>query len=228
MMKAILLPILMAGAVTGAATAQEVKPAPVQAPAEDAAKEVKKPTVYTVGTQVPKDLVLTDIDGKTLSMKELRGKTVVVTWYAMNCPAIKATVDRLKAMAKEFEGDKDVVLIAINSDKNELADAKPTGVDKDGKPIKPYAAIRKYMKDKKINFRMFVDPGNKIADRFQAKTTPHMFVIDGKGIVRYSGALDNDMRMKKEEKDYRNYVTETVEAIKANRLVTTTNTKPYG
>lgn len=223
-MKAILLPILMAGAITSAATAQEAKPAPVQ----DATKEVKKPTIYTVGTQVPETLVLTDLDGKTLAMKDLRGKTVVITWYAIQCPAIKATVERLKAMDKEYNQGKEVVFIAINSDKNELADAKSTGVDKDGKPLPTFATIRNYMKENKANFRMFVDPGNKIADLFKAETTPHMFVLDGKGVVRYSGALDNDMRLKLEEKEYRNYVKEAVAAIQANRLVTTTNTKPYG
>lgn len=225
-MKRSLLSLLVAAALPLSATAQvEATPTPTQ----DAEKaEAKKPKVYKIGTQVPADLRLKDIDGNELTMKELRGKIVVIAWYAIYCPGIKATEDRLKAMAKKYDEGKEVVLIAINSDKGELSDARPVGLDKDGKPLKPFPRIRGYMKDKEINFRMFVDPGNKVADLFQAKTTPHMFVLDPKGVVRYSGALDNDMSLRKEKEDYVHYVDQAISAIKAKQEVTTTTTKPYG
>ena len=79
-----LAPLMAALLVAGPALAQgtpDAKPA-------TADQEKEKPKVYAVGTQVPADLTLHDLDGKKLTMKELRGKTVVITWYAYKCPAI--------------------------------------------------------------------------------------------------------------------------------------------
>jgi len=222
-MKHLSLSILLAAALPLAAPAQ----APAPPAASDQAK-VEKPTHFDLGTAVPADLVLTDLDGKTLSMKDLRGKVVVVTWYAIYCPGIKLTVERLKELAKEYGEGEDVVLLAINSDKGELADAKPVGMDKEGKPLQPFPRIRAYMADKKVNFRMFVDPGNLIADKFRAKTTPHMFVLDRKGVVRYSGALDNQMHLKKDKEGYEPYVRNAVAAILAGEEPAVTKTRPYG
>lgn len=227
------LPVFLCGLVfAGAAIAQD--PAPVAEPATSPTakaqeKEKAKPKVYEVGVQVPEELTLVDLDGKTLTMKELRGKIVVLTWYAYRCPAIKTAEPLLKKMAMEYAGKKsDVVFLAIDSDKGELADAEPTGVDAEGNPIKPYAALRSAMKKRGVDFRVFADRGNVVADLFRAKTTPHMFVLDAKGIVRYSGALDNDPRQRKDEKEYVNYVRDAVTALRDDKVVAVKTTKPYG
>ena len=225
-MKSSLLTALCTGLLAGPVLAQGGAPVAKQLPAD---QEEEKPKVYEVGTQVPAELTFTDIDGKKLTMKELRGKTVVLTWYAYKCPAIKKAEPELKEMAAAYAAkDSEVVMIAIDSDKNELADAKPEGVDEDGKPLKPYHKLRTAMAERKINFRVFVDPGNVIADLFQAQTTPHMYVIDAEGVVRYSGALSNDPRGRKKEDERVNHVVETVALLQAGKEVVVTNTRPYG
>lgn len=230
-MKTPLLVSLGVAVLATALHAQDPAPAPKPAAQPDATQkqEAEKPKVYEVGTEVPEDLALTDLDGKTVTMKDLRGKIVVLTWYAYKCPAIKTAEPALNKMAKAYgKKDSEVVMIGINSDRGELADAEPTGVDKDGKPLKPYAKLRKTLKDRKVALPIYVDRGNVVADLFQAKTTPHMFVIDAKGVVRYSGALDNDPKGRKKPAEFVNYVDDAVNALKADKEVAVATTKPYG
>lgn len=228
-MKPLHLTALLALALPASAVAQDAKPKPSvkQAPAV-AQEKAQEPKVYSVGTTVPEKVTLIDMDGKKTTMKQLRGKHVVLVWYAKNCPAIVASGDRLAATAKELAKHKDVVMIAVNSDKNDLKDAAPVK-DADGKVTKPaFASLRKHMKDKKINFGMAVDKGGVLARKFQAKTTPHVFVIDAKGVVQYSGALDNDPRGRKSKDEYKNHALAAVTELKAGKPVTVKSSKPYG
>lgn len=226
-MKPLHLTALLALALPASAAAQDATPTPsvTQAPA-DAAKKAQEPKIYTVGTTVPETVTLVDMDGKKTTMKDLRGKNVVFVWYAKDCPAIKASGKRLAATAKEIAKHKDVVMIAVNSDRKDLADAAPSK-DAEGNLIKPFAKLRKHMADKKISFGMMIDRGGLLATKFQAKTTPHVFVVDAKGVVQYSGALDNDPRGRKKD-DYVNYALTTVTELKAGKAVTTKSTRPYG
>ena len=70
------------------------------------------------------------------------------------------------------------------------------------------------------------DNGAKVADRFDARTTPHCFVIDAKGVIQYAGAFDDDPRGRKENPV--NYVGEAVDALLDGKKVETTKTRPYG
>ena len=226
-MKPNLLTLLAGLALAGPALAQDPAPADPANKAQDA--EAEKPKVYEVGTQVPEELTLVDMDGKKLSMKEARGKVVVMVWYAYKCPAIKQANPLLKKMAAAYaKTDGEVLMIGINSDRGELLDAKPEGVDEDGNPKKPFHALRTALQKNKMNFPVFIDKGNVVADLFQAKTTPHVFVLDAKGVVRYSGALDNDPRGSKKADEKVNYVNEAVKAIRAGEEVQTATTRPYG
>lgn len=227
-MKPLHLTALLALAFPAGAVAQEAAPAKptAQQPAAVQEKE-KEPKVYELGTKVPEKVTLIDMDGKKTTMKQLRGKHVVLVWYSKDCPAIKASGDRLAATAKQLGAHKDVVMIAVNSDKNDLKDAK-AAKDADGNLIKPFAKLRKHMKDKKINFGMAVDKGGVLARKFQAKTTPHVFVIDAKGVVQYSGALDNDPRGRKSKEEYTNYALAAVTELKSGKPVTVKSSRPYG
>ncbi len=213
---------LLLAAVTPAQQIPVTTPQKISEP--DATKA--KPKVYTVGSVVDPALTLVDIDGKKVTMKDLRGKTVVLSWYSMTCPYMKPAVPKLKTMAKEFQG-KEVVMIGINSNKGEIADAKP-GVDAKGKPTKPFARFRGDAAKKGVKYRLVADVGNVLADLFQAQTTPHTFVIDGKGVVRYAGALDNDPKNTKKSAEYVPYVTDALNSVLAGKQVTTTSSKPYG
>ena len=62
---------------------------------------------------------------------------------------------------------------------------------------------------------------------FRARTTPHCYVIDQKGVLRYEGALDNDPRGRKGE-DATMYVRDAIDAALAGKKYAKSSTKPYG
>ena len=205
-----------------------VFPSSLFAQEEVPAKKPEKPKLLEVGGVVPEDLLLIDIDGHQTRMKDLRGKVVFFAWYSFNCPALRSAGPKINQLAKKYVSAKDVAVFTINSDFRELADSKPEGTDKDGNPIKPYPQIRSHWAKKKMIPPALVDPGNVIADFFQAKTTPHIFVVDTKGVLQYSGALDNDPRGRKKLKNLLPYADLAIQAILEGEKVPTSFTKPYG
>lgn len=210
--------------VTGAAFAQESKPAtPAAGPV------VQKPKVFEVGKPVDENLVFTDVDGNKTTVKDMKGKTIVLAWYCTTCPYVPPAVPKLTKMVADYKG-KDVMLLAISSNEHDLADAQPAAgaTDDKGNPVKPFASLRKHLTDKKVTLKLYVDVGNKIADLFNAQTTPHMFVIDAKGVLRYSGALDDDPRADKKDGERQDYVRQVVDALLAGKEPPMSSTKPYG
>jgi hypothetical protein len=71
-----------------------------------------------------------------------------------------------------------------------------------------------------------LDPEGRVGHQFDAKVTPHMFIIDGTGVLVYNGAVDDDPRGNKEDK--KNYVKDALDALLAGKSVATSSTRPYG
>lgn len=64
---------------------------------------------------------------------------------------------------------------------------------------------------------------------YDAKTTPHMFIINAEGVLVYNGAIDsNPSRHAKDIKGAENYVKSALAALKEGRAVATPVTQPYG
>lgn len=73
---------------------------------------------------------------------------------------------------------------------------------------------------------VLLDAGHHVADLYQAVTTPHIFVIDRDGILRYTGAVDNaSFRLRRPT---RFYLDEAVEALLAGHLPPIQQTMAYG
>ncbi len=114
-----------------------------------------------------------------------------------------------------FKG-KDVVWLAIDSTKPDHKDGYTEDMirewkNSDGVKL-PYAVLR--------------DADGKVGRAYGAKTTPHMYVVDKKGALVYSGAIDDNPHGAK--KDATNYVARAVEAALAGSTVEVASTKPYG
>ena len=78
-----------------------------------------------------------------------------------------------------------------------------------------------------FNHNVLFDHGNKISSLFQARTTPHCYVIDKKGVIRYAGGLDDDKGNKDPQKATR-YVRDAIDAILANKEIEVQSSRPYG
>jgi peroxiredoxin len=85
-------------------------------------------------------------------------------------------VERIGSLVKDYK-DKDVRFVGIHSNKHETVEE-----------------IKEYRKKHDFEFLVLKDPDNKIADYFQARRTPEVFVLDNEHILRYRGAIDDNQK----------------------------------
>ncbi|MGD9561820.1 MAG: redoxin family protein [Pyrinomonadaceae bacterium] len=121
------------------------------------------------------NFTLTDTDGATKSLADLKGKKgTVVVWLSAQCPVVKAYKDRINAAAAEYNA-KGIAFIGINSNATE-----------DLNWVKSNKAEFGY------DFPVLIDKGNVLADKWGASVTPEVFYLDAKNVLLYHGAIDND------------------------------------
>lgn len=166
-----------------------------------------------IGEAAP-DFKLTDTSGKTVTLAEFKGKTVVLTWFNPECPVIVQhckTGTTLKDLSKDFK-DKGVVFLAINSSG---AGMEGSGTEKNANAKKEFG----------LDFPILLDESGTVGRSYGAKTTPHCFVVDKTGKLVYAGAIDNGSMGKNGDK---NYVREALTAVLADKPVATAETRSYG
>ncbi len=211
--------ILLSPLLVAQGSIPTTKPQTPKKPAVPKKQSPKKyPKLFSVGKPVDPALSLKTITGKTISFKSLRGKVIVVHFWSTRCPFVKLSDPKMIALAKNY-AKKGVIFLAINANKTELRHKGPK--------TQGYPELKKVAKDRGLPYPILVDPGNKAADRFQARTTPHCYVIDAQGILRYQGALDNDPRGRKRE-GVRHYLAEAIDAVLSGKKVQQANTRAYG
>jgi peroxiredoxin len=131
-----------------------------------------------IGKRAP-DFSLTDTDGVAVKLSTLRGKTVVLEWFNPDCPFVKHAHGKgpLKDLAKRMSNDK-LVWLTINSN----------GPNKQGAGLE-----RNRLAKTEYGFanRVLLDESGKVGRLYGAAKTPHLFVIDAKGVLVYRGGLDN-------------------------------------
>lgn len=172
-----------------------------------------------VGSPAP-DFTLTDIEGKTYRLSELKGKTVVLEWTNPDCPIVKKHYDRsgnIPSLQQKATGDG-VVWLSINS--------ASKGGQGDYAPEK----VKSWQQKNKSNPTAYLrDPTHQVGKLYDARTTPHLFVIDPNGTLVYNGAIDsissgNPDDIAKAE----NYVVSALSAVKNGGTPAKGTTKPYG
>lgn len=133
--------------------------------------------VAQLGQPAP-DFELQDLSGKNYKLSELRGKTVILEWYNPQCPFVEYAYKEgpLKDLAARSK-DK-VVWLNINSG--------APGKQGAGKELN-----QKLAQSLGVKNPVLLDEAGKVGRAYGAKTTPHMFIIDDKGVLVYRGALDN-------------------------------------
>jgi thiol-disulfide isomerase/thioredoxin len=215
MKNSILSLLALCGALALPIAAQDKKPDAKP----EAASAQKAPEAYKLGATVDENITLKDIDGKELKLKDLKGKVVFIHFWSMTCPYEIVADPKVQALEKAWAG-KDVVVLAINANKTEIGEVPPSDAS-------AYDKIREHLKEKKMAMRVFADHGNKVADLFGARSTPHCYVINQKGVLVYAGGLDDDPKGDKGEATQQ-FVRDAVEATLAGKEVKVKDSKPYG
>jgi peroxiredoxin len=200
-------------AVLGALSAAAVIAAPPTEPSAPAAPAAPAagPKTAKVGEPAPA-FTLKDSTGQERKLSDYKGKIVVLEWTNAECPVVQERY-KIKTMAKAFqqakEVNKNVVWLAINTTYN-------TNAEKNNVWIKQNA----------IEYPILLDVDGVVGKLYDARNTPHMYVIDQQGILRYHGAIDDNKTGDKT--DPTNYVVNAIKQITAGETVAPDHVKPYG
>jgi cytochrome oxidase Cu insertion factor (SCO1/SenC/PrrC family) len=180
--------------------------------------------VAEVGKEAPA-FTLMDTDGKKVSLADFKGKTVVLEWFCPTCPysggrggdkSIHASGRVGALMTAMKKADPDAVYLLIDSSTVKMRTTAEKLAEQD-------AAIKKKLG---ISAPILIDADTGVAKAYGAKATPHVFVIDGEGVLRYQGAFDDQRRGGSDLGT--NYVLTSVTAIKKGEKVEPTYVKQYG
>ncbi|NOT42057.1 MAG: redoxin domain-containing protein [Alphaproteobacteria bacterium] len=161
----------------------------------------------------------TDSNGKSHTLSDFKGKTVVLEWTNDGCPYVKKHYGsgNMQRLQQEITAAGGVWLSIISS-----APGKQGHVN--GAEANQLTA-----KHKAQPTAVLLDPTGAIGRAYEAQTTPHMFVIDPTGNVRYMGAIDDQPSTEAATIALaRNYVREAFKAVSTGAKVAETATDPYG
>lgn len=176
------------------------------------------PAAAAVGKPAP-DFNLTDTTGKKRSLSDANGKFLVLEWTNYDCPFVRKHYEskNMQGLQKTFTG-KGVVWYSINS--------SATGRQGNYAPEK----INELMKSNgAVPTAYLIDADGKVGKAYGATATPHMFVINPKGVLIYAGAIDdNNSTDISDVKQATNYVQKALTEAMANKPVSTASTQAYG
>jgi peroxiredoxin len=165
------------------------------------------------------EFTLTDSNGTAHSLSDFRGKTVVLEWTNAECPFVVKHYKPGNMQRQQAEATANgVVWLTINSG----APGKQGHVDGAGAN-----AIIEQTGGKQTAY--LIDADGKVGRLYGARTTPHMYVIDGEGVLRYMGAIDsNPSGDPADIAAATQYVEVALAELAAGKPVTAPVTQPYG
>lgn len=180
---------------------------------EPAAEAPEHPVV---GELAP-DFALPDENGEEHRLSDHRGKTVVLEWFNMECPYVQrhykeGTFDKI---LKDFGGTDEIVWLAIDTTYNHSAQTTSDWKEEANQ-------------EREFDYPVLQDPSGEVGRIYEAKTTPHLFVIDAEGVLQYMGGIDDDPRGRTAPEERTNYVRAALEAMRAGEPVETSEAQPYG
>jgi peroxiredoxin len=158
-----------------------------------------------INHQAP-DFHLPDLWGVFHKLCDYRGRIVIVNFWSAECPHSERADH--STMACLVQWGEDVQLLSIAANRNETAQI-----------MEDAARARRLP-------TVLLDAEHLVADLYEAVTTPHAFVVDREGILRYRGAID-DVTFR-QRKATRFYLEEAVEALLDGRMPGLQETPAYG
>ncbi|KQP42319.1 alkyl hydroperoxide reductase [Methylobacterium sp. Leaf104] len=160
-----------------------------------------------------------DSDGRTVRLSDYAGKTVVLEWTNHDCPFVMKHygAHAMQALQKTWTGRGVVWLSVISSAPGEQgavdgAEANRLTKTRDAAPT-----------------AVLLDPAGSVGRAYDARTTPHMFVIAPDGTLAYQGGIDDKPSADPADlKTARNLVDAALTELAAGRPVSVRSAKPYG
>ncbi len=152
------------------------------------------------------DFELPDLEGHRRRLSDYRGRIVILNFWSCECPHSERTDRSILSLCVQWP--EDLALLPVAANQIETQQALLEGARTRHLPL------------------VLADREHEVADLFEAHTTPHAFVIDRAGILRYRGAVDDVAFTRR--KPTRFYLDEAVEALLDGRLPAVAETQPFG
>lgn len=157
--------------------------------------------------------------GKTVSLADFKGKTVILEWTNDGCPFVKKHYNSKNMQNTQAAATADgVVWLSVISSKPgaqghvDGAAADKLTADRGAKPT-----------------HVLLDPDGSMGRAYGAKTTPHMFIITPDGKIAYNGAIDSIQSNRVDDvPKATNYVTSALANLEAGKAPDPALTVPYG
>jgi peroxiredoxin len=145
----------------------------------------------------------------SVTLSDIKEPVVVLVFLGNHCPVVQAYEDRIIDFTGDYK-DKGVKVVGVSV--NDL--------DSDRLP-----AIKTYMKEKKSNYVYGYDESQQIGRAYGATNTPQFFVLDKDRVIKYMGALDDNMA---EAKVTKTYLRDAVDAVLKGDSPELSETQPKG
>lgn len=171
-----------------------------------------------IGEMAP-DFVGTDTKGQQVRLSDLRGKTVILEWTNDGCPYVQKHYDtgNMQTLQKETTNQGIVWLSIISSAPGTQGHVEPAQADQltSSRDAAPSAVV--------------LDPEGAIGRLYDARVTPHMYIITPDGKLAYQGAIDDKPTARDADVETaNNYVRKALELIAAGKPVDPAVTRAYG
>ena len=171
-----------------------------------------------IGGQAP-TFTLTDSNGKSVSLADFKGKTVVLEWTNHDCPYVRKhyTGQAMQCLQKKWTEKGVVWLTLISSAPGEQGFVTPEQANKltVDRSAKPTAVL--------------FDTKGAVGRSYGATVTPHMYIITGDGALAYMGGIDDKASSRLEDlKTAKNFVDIALDEIAQGKPVSATTSRPYG
>ena len=171
-----------------------------------------------IGAPAP-EFEATDIDGNPFKLSDHKGKIVVLEWTNHECPFVRKHYDA---------GNMQEVQKAVKEQGVEWVTIVSSAEGRQGHVSDEEA--KKIVEDEgAVITTKIMDASGEIGKKYDAKTTPHMFVIDKEGTLVYAGGIDNNPSPNPATiEGAENYVLAAVNDLVSGNEVRTKQSQPYG
>ncbi|PKP29672.1 MAG: hypothetical protein CVU00_14600 [Bacteroidetes bacterium HGW-Bacteroidetes-17] len=142
----------------------------------DLKKKINEDLVKLMINEKAPDFVLTDLKGKQVSLKDCKGKIVVIDFWATWCSPCKKSLPAMQKAVNKYKNDPNVKFLFVHT------------WEKANNPIED---VRNFIKENKYTFDVYMDlkdpvtKSNKVVSSFKVSGIPTKFIIDKNGNIRF-------------------------------------------
>jgi thiol-disulfide isomerase/thioredoxin len=156
--------------------------------------------------QLAPNFELSDLEGGLQKLCDARGKIVIINFWSAECPHSARTDGLILDLLEKWNGEVELLSVAANQNES----------------VQMLAETAKARSMPGI----LIDAQHVVADQYDAMTTPHVFVLDHEGILRYRGAVDDVTFRRRAATQF--FLRDAVESLLQGKLPELNETPAYG